>query len=138
MKKTLLTMICFAILAPLLPVDAESGNAGAYLGIPHDKSSSQVKEMPEETRKLVAERGEIQAVTLVTENQFWEDVKENRAMYVKVVDGKLFYAIRTAEHLAAPAGTPAPWRQMLGRCQVDRKDGAQPPAGGDGKPAPQP
>jgi len=138
MKNIFFIIGCFILCANLMAADAESEQKVAYLGIPHDKSSSQVKDMPQETRKLVAEHGEIQLVVTVPEEQFWKDVKENRAMYIQVVDGKLFYSVRTAEHLAAPAGTPAPWRQMLGRCQVDRKQDAQPPAGGDGKPAPQP
>ena len=125
MKQLAVAMVLLGLAASLSAEDGHSKASPAYLGIPHDKSSSHIQAIPEDTRKLIAQHGKIHPVTPVTEKQFWKDVKENRALHIRVIGGQLFYSVKAAAHLASQDGMPAPWVSILGRCRVERKEKAQ-------------
>lgn len=127
MKQCIFILVMATLATPLFAGNDEATTTPSYLGIPNESTSSQVKEKSADAVKLISRHGEIQLVSTVAEDQFWKDVKENRALYIQVIDGQLFYSVEAAKHHAAPEGVPAPWEKILLRCRVEQKGKAQQP-----------
>ena len=112
-------LVVFGLATTVFAENAPPGKE-FYLGVPHEKKSSQVHLTDKQVLEMIGRHGEIQPVVDVDEDWFWDDVKADRAQFIQVLDGTLYYACRSAEHLPAPEGVPAPWRSVLGRRRVVR------------------